>query len=151
VAPLPIRFRARQAGSAQEAADADAGDLPAGEGTGLAPDARGDDWCLTDGSWAYLPAVAELVRSASGASRAEVFPVPGPHGDRLTAYLSGPASLDIAALHERCVAALPGSRIALAPHQYVITAAAPDAGGTGSPGWSRLPVLAAGTGRDPGS
>jgi len=116
--------------------------------TGLTPDARGDGWCLTDGSWAYLPAVAELVRGASGARSAEVFLVPGPHGDRLTAYLSGPASLDIASLHDRCVAALPGSRIALAPHQYVICAAAPSVGGTGSAGWRRLPVLAAGTGRD---
>jgi hypothetical protein len=119
--------------------------------TGLTPDARGDGWCLTDGSWAYLPAVAELVRSVSGARHAEVFPVPGPRGDRLTAYLSGPASLDIVSLHERCIAALPGSRIALAPHQYVITAAAPGAGGTGSSGWRQIPVLAAGTGRDPGS
>jgi hypothetical protein len=115
--------------------------------TDLTPDARGDGWCLTDGSWAYLPAVAELVRGASGTRSAEVFPEPGPHGDRLTAYLSGPASLDIASLHERCVAALPGSRTALAPHQYVICAAAPGAGETGSAGWRRLPVLAAGTGR----
>jgi Condensation domain len=115
--------------------------------TGLTPDARGDGWCLTDGSWAYLPAVAELVRGACAAANAEVFLVPGPDGDRLTAYLSGPASLDIAWLHDRCVAALPGSRIALAPHRYVICAAAPGAGGTGSAGWRRLPVLAAGTGR----
>ena len=118
--------------------------------TGLTPDARGDGWCLTDGSWAYLPAVAELVRGASGAASAEVFLVPGPDGDRLTAYLSGPASLDIASLHDRCVAALPGSRIALAPHQYVIRAAAPSVAAPGSADWRRLPVLAAGTGRVPG-
>jgi len=117
--------------------------------TDLTPDARGDGWCLTDGSWAYLPAVAELVRGASGVRNAEAFMVPGPHGDRLTAYLSGPASLDIVSLHDRCVAALPGSRIALAPHQYVICAAPSSVGGTGSDGWRRLPVLAAGTGRDP--
>ena len=115
--------------------------------TDLTPDARGDGWCLTDGSWAYLPAVAELVRGVSGATSAEAFLAPGPHGDRLTAYLSGPASLDIVSLHDRCVAALPGNRIALAPHQYVICAAAPQADGTGSADWRRLPVLAAGTGR----
>jgi hypothetical protein len=115
--------------------------------TDLTPDPRGDGWCLTDGSWAYLPAVAELVRGASGARSAEAFLAPGPHGDRLTAYLSGPASLDIVSLHDRCVAALPGSRIALTPHQYVICSAAPQAGGTGSAEWRRLPVLAAGTGR----
>lgn len=117
--------------------------------TDLTPDDRGDGWCLTDGSWAYLPAVAELVRGASGARRAEVFPVPGPHGVRLAAYLSDPATLDIVSLHDRCVAALPGSRIAVAPHQYAICAAAPGAGETGRAGWRRLPVLAAGTGRDP--
>jgi hypothetical protein len=113
----------------------------------LTPDARGDGWCLTDGSWAYLPAVAELVRGVSGARSAEAFLVPGPDGGRLTAYLSGPASLDIGTLHDRCVTALPGSRIALAPQQYVICAGAPQAGETGSAGWGRLPVLAAGTGR----
>jgi hypothetical protein len=117
--------------------------------TGLTPDVRGEGWCLADGSWAYLPAVTELVRGASGATTAEVFPLPGPHGDRLTAYLSGPANLDIASLHDRCVAAIGGSRIALAPHQYVICAAAPPAAEPGSAGWSRLPVLAAGAGRDP--
>jgi hypothetical protein len=115
--------------------------------TDLTPDARGDGWCLTDGSWAYLPAVADLVRGTSGASSAEAFLAPGPHGDRLTAYLSGPASLDIVSLHDRCIAALPGSRIALAPHQYVICAAAPQPGETGSTAWRGLPVLASGTGR----
>ena len=114
--------------------------------TDLTPVPKGDGWCLTDGGWAYLPAVAELVRGVSGAGSAEVFLESGPHGDRLTAYLSGTASLDIARLHDRCVSALPGSRVALAPHQYVICAAAPS-GGTGSAGWRRLTVLTAGTGR----
>jgi hypothetical protein len=45
------------------------------------------------------------------------------------------------------MAALPGSRIALAPHQYVICVAAPQSGGTGSADWRQLPVLAAGAGR----
>jgi hypothetical protein len=117
-----------------------------GSCTGLTPDARGDGWYLTDGSWAYLPAVAELVRSASGASRAEVFP--GRDGDRLTVYLTEPASLDIASLHESCVAALPGRRIAIAPHQYVICAGAPPTG-AGIEGWRRLPMLATGAGRGP--
>ena len=117
--------------------------------SGLTPDERGGDWCLTDGSWAYLPAVAELVRDASGTGAVGVFPEPGPDGSRLTAYLSGPASLDIAALHGRCVAALPGSRIAVAPHQYVICDAVPVTLAAGSAGWQRLPVLASGTGRAP--
>jgi hypothetical protein len=119
-----------------------------GSVTGITPAGRGDGWCLTDASWAYLPAVAELVRRASGGRRAEVFALPGRGGDRLTAYLDGTGSPDIASLHARCVAALPGVRITIAPHQYVTCAGAP-APGAGIDDWRRLPVLAAGTGRDP--
>jgi hypothetical protein len=125
---------------------ADIGTPEIGDITGLAPAARPDDWCLTECGWAHVPTVADLVHRAAGERRAEVFAAPGPGGHHLLAYVDGTRSgVDITRLHVACVDALPGVRIAVAPHHYVVCAGA--ATGEGLAGWQRLPVLAKGTGR----
>ncbi|NUS14880.1 MAG: hypothetical protein HOY69_26380 [Streptomyces sp.] len=120
-----------------------------GEHTGLSPDARGDDWFLSDAGWAHVPTVADLVRRTSKAEQAEVFAVPSPDGPRLVAYLDGSrAAADPAALHAACMAALPGLRTAVAPHEYVVCAG-PAPRRPDLAGWQEAPVLARGTGRVP--
>jgi hypothetical protein len=131
----------------------------------LRPAPRSADWCLTEGGWAHLPTVADLLRRAAGGRRADVFAAPGPGGHHLLAYVDGTVPvIDIARLHAACVDALPGLRTAVAPHHYVVCAGAPvaepagpaDAAGPVGPAdaaradltaWQRLPVLAKGTGR----
>jgi hypothetical protein len=137
-------------------ATAEVGVPEIGEYTDLAPARPGDDWCLVDGSWVHLPTTAELVRGAAGGRHAEVFGIPvatgggtpsgrAPDARRLVAFVDGGRDLDIACLHTRCVAALPGLRTAMAPQRYVVHAGSPSRPGLA--GWRALPVLADGTGR----
>jgi hypothetical protein len=117
-----------------------------GERTGLAPDPHGEDWFLSDAGWAHLPAVTDLVRRTSAADSAAVFAEPSADGPRLVAYLHGARTPpDPDALHAACAAALPGLRTAVAPHAYVVCAAAPRS--PDPAGWRQAPVLARGTGR----
>jgi hypothetical protein len=123
-----------------------------GKRTGLAPDERGGDWCRTESGWAHVPGVADLVRRAAGTPRAAVLAVPSADGTRLVAHLDGGrGGLDPAALHEACVAGLPGLphvRTVLAPAEYVVHAGAPSDPDDPA-AWRALPVLTSGTGRRP--
>ncbi|GIH21879.1 hypothetical protein Aph01nite_01890 [Acrocarpospora phusangensis] len=105
-----------------------------GEHTGLEPARRDADWRLTEAGWAHLPSVADLVRDATGARTADV----AVHDGELVATLTGSRWTDPRKVHAACVDALPGVRVAVAPHRYVIRADAPGPGAN---------VLAEGTGR----
>ncbi|GAA1010902.1 hypothetical protein Aple_066490 [Acrocarpospora pleiomorpha] len=105
-----------------------------GEHTGLEPARRDGDWHLTKAGWAHMPSVTELVRNATGARQAEV----AVHDDELVATLIDPDSTDLQKVHAACMDALPGMRVAMAPHRYVIHA---DAHGPAEN------ILAEGTGR----
>lgn len=118
----------------------DVGMTEIGERTGLSADARDDDWCLTDAGWAHLPSVTDLVRRTSRTRQAAVFAVPSTAGTRLVAYLDGGRSApDPSRLRAACVAALPGLRTVVAPHEYVVCAGAP-AKVSDLAGWRETPV-----------
>lgn len=121
-----------------------------GRRTGLAPDARDADWCLTESGWAHVPGVADLVRRAAGTPQAAVLPVPSAAGTRLVAHLDGGrGGLDPTRLHEACLAALPALpqvRTVLTPAEYVVHAGAVEVGDEPA-AWQALPVLGRGTGR----
>jgi len=117
-----------------------------GEHTELSQVSRDAGWTLVDGNWVRLPDVAALVRSASAAAVTDVFAVPSPQGPRLTAFVDGGRrGLDLARLHEDCVAALPGNRTAMAPQEYVVCSGTPRERDLA--GWLLTPVLVRGSGR----
>jgi hypothetical protein len=118
-----------------------------GEYAELSQASRDGDWSLIDGNWVRRSDVAALVRGACGLAVADVFALPLPQGTRLTAFVDGGRSVpDLARLHEDCVAALPGNRTAMAPHEYVVCAGAPRT--RDLPGWRLTQVVAEGTGRN---
>ncbi len=128
------------------AVTAEIGVAEIGARTGLRQSPTGDDWCRVDHSWAHLPSVAELVRTAAGTPHGEVFAVPAPEGTRLVAYLASTAAgIDPAKLHRDIVAALPGVRTVVAPHSYILCTDPPATPGIES--WQRLPVLLESDGR----
>lgn len=112
--------------------------------TDLTPVPRGADWLLTEGGWAHLPTVTDLVRRISGARHCAVFPDGSPP-NRLVAYLHAPTITDLTRLHISCVDALPGLRTAIAPHRYVICPTPPPTPDLEA--WRTLPILTEGTGR----
>ncbi|MFD5649196.1 condensation domain-containing protein [Streptomyces sp. NPDC127039] len=114
--------------------------------TTLQPVERGAGWFLSDHSWIELDAVRALLSDVLGDAPHLVTAVPDERlGHRLVCHLPAPA--DPQDVHERALAALPGRVTALAPHQYLLHAAAPD-GDAGDPAaWSALPVLGETTGR----
>lgn len=115
-----------------------------GQYMSVAPTTRTADWCLSDYTWAHMPAVTALVRRVAQTD-ADVFPVQARDGTRLTAYLTAPPGLPVTRLHAMCVAALAGSRTAMAPHWYVLCDQSPQA--RDLQGWRGRRVLAEGSGR----
>jgi hypothetical protein len=119
-------------------------DLPAL--TTLAPMARDADWVLADSCWVELAAERDLLAEVLGNRPQALVAVPDEQlGNRLVCYLTGPA--DLADLHQRCLALLPGRITVIAPHEYVVCATAPpDPADLAS--WAAVPVIARGSGRE---
>ncbi|MCS7484521.1 condensation domain-containing protein [Umezawaea endophytica] len=106
--------------------------------TGIVPVDRGDGWVCVDSCWVELAEVRRVLAEATG-GQAAVF-----GSDELVGYVV--ADEKPQAIHEKCVALLPGRYTAMAPGRYVVCAAAPD-DLDDLDAWRSMPVLAEGTGR----
>ncbi|HEY0805868.1 MAG TPA: condensation domain-containing protein, partial [Pseudonocardiaceae bacterium] len=107
--------------------------------TGVEPIRRGADWVCVDSCWVELSSVRRLVMAALDVPAHVEVDERG-----LVAYL--PAVVDTPAdAHTACVVALPERYNTMAPGHYVLCAGEAD----DAAGWRALPVVAAGSGRDP--
>jgi hypothetical protein len=102
------------------------------------PVERGDGWARVDSCWVELARVREVLEEATGGVAA-VF-----GSEELVGYVV--ADEKPQAIHEKCVALLPGRYTAMAPGRYVVCSTAPD-DLTDLAAWQAVPVLAEGTGR----
>ncbi|QMU76574.1 hypothetical protein GXW83_13305 [Streptacidiphilus sp. PB12-B1b] len=132
--------------------------------TRLSPGVRAGDWQQHDNSWIDLDAVRALLAGAlggvTGGSRVRI------EGGRLVARIAYHAAAGAGEdpelipqrVHRAVMAALPQHETAMAPQHYLIHGRADPGGRPPGPpepsepsdDWERLPVLAEGSGRDPG-
>ncbi|MEV0531597.1 condensation domain-containing protein [Kitasatospora sp. NPDC050463] len=111
--------------------------------TGLDGAVRVGEWQRIEGSWVDLDAVRALVVEALGAATRVEF-----DDGRLVARIAtADPGLTPLVAHRTVIGALPGRDTAMAPHHYVVHAAAADV--AGPPPWGELPVVAEGAGRSP--
>ena len=116
-------------------------EVPVGEVaaiTGIAPVERGEGWALVDSCWVELAEVREVLEEATGGPAA-VF-----GSTDLVGYVV--ADEKPQAVHEKCLALLPGRYTAMTPGRYVVCASAPD-DLTDLDAWRAMPVVEEGTGR----
>ncbi|MFI6508754.1 condensation domain-containing protein [Streptosporangium sp. NPDC050855] len=120
--------------------------------TGVVPVPRDDGWLPVDGCWVHLPEVGRLTADALArltggdgtaptAETAVVAEADERLGHRLVCFTT--AATTPAALHSACLGLLPGRMSAMAPHHYVVCAAAPSPGTS----WQDLPRVTEGSGR----
>jgi condensation domain-containing protein len=106
--------------------------------TGITPVNRGQGWALIDSCWVEVAEVRKVLEEATGGPAA-VFGT-----TELTGYVV--ADEKPQAIHEKCVALLPGRYTAMAPGRYVVCTTAPT-DPTDLAAWRTMPVLEEGTGR----
>lgn len=110
------------------------------------PVVRDADWVLIDNSWIHLPTTRQFARDAIGDNQADLFALPG-DPPRLGLFIASRRDSTPYSLHEACLAQLPGTLCAMAPHWYTICATAPGHA-RDLAAWRRQPVTAAGSGRN---
>ncbi|MFF1903751.1 condensation domain-containing protein [Kitasatospora sp. NPDC058218] len=111
--------------------------------TGLGGAVRAGEWRRIEGSWVDLDAVRALVADVLGAATRVEF-----DDGRLVARIAtADPGLTPLVAHRTVIGALPGRDTVMAPHHYVVHAAAADR--AGPPPWGELPVVAEGAGRSP--
>ncbi len=106
--------------------------------TGVVPVRRGPGWVRVDSCWVELDAASRVLAEATGGV-ARVF-----GGTELVGYVVADEKPE--AIHEKCLALLPGRYTAMAPGRYVVCERAPDDPADRA-AWAGVPVVAEGTGR----
>lgn len=115
---------------------------------GLEPVTRPSDWVRVGPDWFSPAAVAQVVRTATGADHVAVDSAGETEaGAAVTAYVVPPAgAITPQSVHKQVMAALAGRTDVIAPHRYVLCAEPPgEPGDLGS--WRRCPRSHEGTGR----